>query len=399
MKTHHGHPNPAETEPNLTPQPIDSDAELEQLEGVITKGLTTYIEVGEALERIRCSKAYKTLRNFNTFEAYVKERFQLSKGRAYAVISAAKTALKVQELTGQAPKTAKEAEDIGKAIKGMPVELANSLIKAAVGDNLKLARSFARISKQAAKDITNAKCGVVINDLLNKTKDYADPAFDEVCNISFANSCDLLSQQTAIDLIFVDPIWQNSDDIANFIRLASQKTKILAIMAGNCNYHETYEQVKQAFTVVRDMVYLTPDVSYRIDGLNISSGYKPIIVASQDKNVAFHNVVKSPAADHDLHPYGLNPDGVAAVIEQLSQPNDLVGDFYCGGGSAALACIKTGRRFIGCDNGKVIDFLDNYANPNMTWAEVAQARAKQAWQAEGKAAWEESQQEPLLKAA
>lgn len=37
------------------------------------------------------------------------------------------------------------------------------------------------------------------------------------------------------------------------------------------------------------------------------------------------------------------------VIENYSKPNDLVFDPCAGSGTTAVACIKTGRRFIGCE--------------------------------------------------
>lgn len=72
---------------NLTPELLD----LMQDEKVIEQGLTTFVEVGQALARIRDGKKYRAL-GHKTFEVYVAERWQMSRTRAYAMIDAADTA-------------------------------------------------------------------------------------------------------------------------------------------------------------------------------------------------------------------------------------------------------------------------------------------------------------------
>ena len=199
--------------------------------------------------------------------------------------------------------------------------------------------------------------------------------------IRFCDSLTLLKtvQAKQIDLGFCDPDWSKQADIDKFITAASEKMKILAIMAGNQNYLETLDTMRKHFPVIREIAYIMPGAGTIVDKLNILTCFKPIIVGSFDLERAFHNVVRSPAEAHSLHPWGLNLDGVQAVIERLSDPGALIADCYCGGGSVAIACVRTGRRFIGCDSGYAKDLVHG-ADSKLTWAEVATHRAAEEWE-------------------
>ncbi len=66
----------------------DSESsELASCEQVIAKGLTHFVEVGNALIRIRDLKLYRA--THATFAAYCKERWDMAKSQAYRVIEAA----------------------------------------------------------------------------------------------------------------------------------------------------------------------------------------------------------------------------------------------------------------------------------------------------------------------
>jgi hypothetical protein len=182
----------------------------------------------------------------------------------------------------------------------------------------------------------------------------------------------------SIGVGFSDPDWSNQDDIDQFIALASKKMKVLAVMAGNQNYLQTLDAMREHFTYVREIAYLVPGAGNRLDPdtMNISTGFKPVLVGSFNLKRGFYNVVRSEKAEHDLHPWGLNLSAVQRIIEYLSDPGDLVADCYCGGGSTALSCVKSGRRFIGCDNGLVSKLVKG-APPEQTWADVAIARVNE----------------------
>lgn len=73
-------------------------ARLTQCEKAIEKGLGTFVEVGQALLDIRDSKLYRA--SHKTFEAYCKERWDISRPRAYALIDQAKVVQAVADAAG-----------------------------------------------------------------------------------------------------------------------------------------------------------------------------------------------------------------------------------------------------------------------------------------------------------
>jgi hypothetical protein len=62
-------------------------AELTQLETVIERGMNTFVEVGNALAVINEQKLYRA--DHATFEAYCRQRWNVSRPRAYELIAAA----------------------------------------------------------------------------------------------------------------------------------------------------------------------------------------------------------------------------------------------------------------------------------------------------------------------
>lgn len=71
----------------LTPELLD----LMEHEKVIEQGLTTFVEVGRALLAIRDGRKYRAA-GFDTFEAYCRQRWELSRRRAYQLVDAAEIA-------------------------------------------------------------------------------------------------------------------------------------------------------------------------------------------------------------------------------------------------------------------------------------------------------------------
>jgi site-specific DNA-methyltransferase (adenine-specific) len=67
------------------------DGELAQLEHAIDAGLATFVQVGEALTRIRDERLYRDA-GHDTFEAYMRQRWHLSRHTGYLYLQAAEVA-------------------------------------------------------------------------------------------------------------------------------------------------------------------------------------------------------------------------------------------------------------------------------------------------------------------
>ncbi len=80
----------------------DTEKRLNQLEKIIEKGMSHFVEVGTALLIIQKEKLYKLI--FQTFEEYCKERWDLKRQRAYELIGAAQISQNLSEISDNLPK-------------------------------------------------------------------------------------------------------------------------------------------------------------------------------------------------------------------------------------------------------------------------------------------------------
>lgn len=134
---------------------------LQACEAVITAGLATFIEVGNALTEIANGKLYRA-QGFETFEDYCYERWQFTDRRARQLMQAAEIGTIVPvENEGQARALA--------PIKDKPEKMAEALTKAK-GNGKATAKEIAEIVAEIVEDELNAAAQVhedrkAINDL------------------------------------------------------------------------------------------------------------------------------------------------------------------------------------------------------------------------------------------
>lgn len=67
----------------------EPDAALVECEAVIERGLKSFVEVGQALARIKDEDLYKQL-GYTRFEDYCRQRWDISRPRAYQLLEASK---------------------------------------------------------------------------------------------------------------------------------------------------------------------------------------------------------------------------------------------------------------------------------------------------------------------
>jgi phage N-6-adenine-methyltransferase len=83
---------------------------LADLEGVIERGLTTFIEVGQALTEIRDQRLYRD--SHKTFEGYCQERWGWSRVRAHQVIQGAQVAGMLTVVNTPPPQSERVAREL-----------------------------------------------------------------------------------------------------------------------------------------------------------------------------------------------------------------------------------------------------------------------------------------------
>ncbi|MDP9438820.1 MAG: hypothetical protein M3P49_08760 [Actinomycetota bacterium] len=91
---------------------------LDELEGVIERGLQTFVEVGNAIREIRDSRLYK--QSHETFEDYCRERWGWSDSRARQLIGAAGAVETVTTVTVPGPANERMARELAPLAKEDP---------------------------------------------------------------------------------------------------------------------------------------------------------------------------------------------------------------------------------------------------------------------------------------
>lgn len=62
---------------------------------------------------------------------------------------------------------------------------------------------------------------------------------------------------------------------------------------------------------------------------------------------AAHNT--ADGVQKELHHWQQSLDGFIQIVERFTEPGELVVDPFLGSGTTAVACLRLGRQFVGCD--------------------------------------------------
>lgn len=95
------------------PLASDEKQSLARCEAIIARGVQTFVEVGEALTEIRDGKLYRM--QYQTFDAYCKERWGIGSSRARQLIGASAVARQVETVTNVTLPNEGQARAIAKA--------------------------------------------------------------------------------------------------------------------------------------------------------------------------------------------------------------------------------------------------------------------------------------------
>ena len=107
-------------------------ATLQAFEGVIEKGLASFVEVGNALMRIRDSRLYRE--THGTFEAYCVERWHLSKAHVNRLVAASQVVESVAPV-GVAPSNERQARPLTKLPEEDQAEVWQEAVETAPTDD------------------------------------------------------------------------------------------------------------------------------------------------------------------------------------------------------------------------------------------------------------------------
>jgi hypothetical protein len=98
----------------LTEKPLNSleRTQLRNAEKVIEKGLATFMDVGSALVTVKTGDLHRE--THKTFEAYCKNKWGISRPRAYQLIEAAETSASLSKILDKPPSTESHLHELAR---------------------------------------------------------------------------------------------------------------------------------------------------------------------------------------------------------------------------------------------------------------------------------------------
>lgn len=162
-----------------------------------------------------------------------------------------------------------------------------------------------------------------------------------------------------VDVILTDPPY--GEEYLELYRLlaivAASSLKeggSLLCMTGQSYLPQIFELLKHPDLKYRwTFAYLTPGgQSPQIWPAKINTFWKPILwyVKGEYENEWNGDVIKSDLNDKAYHKWGQSTSGMKKLLERISNPEAIIADPFCGGGTTGYAAAESGRRFYGYDN-------------------------------------------------
>lgn len=149
----------------------DEAKELKTLERVIERGMSTFVEVGNALKTIRDSKLYRE--QYKTFDRYVQERWQFKKTYAYDLIASAEATENVRHGGQKLPTTERQARELAKAPPEKQAAIWEEVVESTPTPTAKDVKAAVEKHKQVEvdepEDVVEAKSVVsIVRDSLDR---------------------------------------------------------------------------------------------------------------------------------------------------------------------------------------------------------------------------------------
>jgi 16S rRNA G966 N2-methylase RsmD len=169
---------------------------------------------------------------------------------------------------------------------------------------------------------------------------------------------DLIDELDAesVDIIITDPPYPR-EYLWTFEALAELGARVLKpggsilAMSGQTYLPEVIAEMQRHLTYHWTIAYMTPGSHYQAHHRRVMCAWKPVLwfVKGEYTEQTRYDVVRSEKRDKDHHEWGQSESGFADLIEQFTDPGDIVLDPFLGGGTTGVVAVRLNRLFVGAD--------------------------------------------------
>jgi ParB-like chromosome segregation protein Spo0J len=160
----------------------------------------------------------------------------------------------------------------------------------------------------------------------------------------------------SVDVIITDPPYPQ-EYLWTFGALAELAAKVLKpggsvlAMSGQTYLPEVMAAMQEHLTYHWTIAYMTPGSHYQAHHRRVLCAWKPVLwfVKGEYTGQTRYDVARSEARDKDHHHWGQSESGFADLIEQFTDPGEVVLDPFVGGGTTGVVAVRLNRLFIGAD--------------------------------------------------
>jgi site-specific DNA-methyltransferase (adenine-specific) len=189
----------------------------------------------------------------------------------------------------------------------------------------------------------------------NDANDVSDGAITG-CDIACRDIRTDYAELSGVNAIITDPPYIGSalplyESLAQFAARTLTTDGVCAVMTGHLICPEVIGLMRKYLPYRWMLAYLMPGgQAAQMFTAKVNTFWKPILLFGATRDW-LGDVVRSATNDNDkrFHSWGQSESGMQDLITRLTQPGDLVCDPFLGGGTTAVVCCATGRRFIGGD--------------------------------------------------
>ncbi len=131
---------------------------------------------------------------------------------------------------------------------------------------------------------------------------------------------------------------------------------ILLTLSGQLYLDSVMESLGKHLHYIWAGCYSTPSAACSIWPRGISAAWKPLLLYSPDKKFKYKPWVYDTVTatgdykgDHKQHVWGQNQNGFNDIVSRFTLEGWSILDPFMGSGTTGVACVKTGRKFIGIE--------------------------------------------------